>query len=101
MIAYQVESYRNINKGVTMATKKTWGLAVILAAIVIGSVFAQQTAVLREGIYQAQGSADEYYVNADYNYRRFQRGYYTLQGYAGSAKRKQVMLVVSGRIVGG
>jgi hypothetical protein len=80
--------------------KKCIFLGLLIAITAVGSVFAQQALALKEGVYQAQGSADEYYVNADYNYKRIQRGYYTLQGYAGSAKGKKVLLVVSGRIVG-
>jgi hypothetical protein len=83
-----------------MAKKCILLSGLLIAIMAVGSVFAQQAETLKEGIYQAQGSADEYYVNANYNYKRSQRGYYTLQGYAGSAKRKKVMLVVSGRIVG-
>jgi hypothetical protein len=75
-----------------------WGL--LLSVVVLGSVAAQQNASLREGVYQAQGTADEYYVNADYNYNRYRKGYYTLQGFMGSAKKKKVALVVSGTIVG-
>jgi hypothetical protein len=83
-----------------MAKKRIVLSGLLIAIVAVSSVFAQEAASLKEGVYQAQGSADEYYVNADYNYRRIQRGYYTLQGYAGSAKRKKVILVVSGRIVG-
>jgi uncharacterized protein YejL (UPF0352 family) len=84
-------------KGVCMAKKVLWW-GLLFSVMVLGSAAAQNT--LREGVYQAQGSADEYYVNADYNYKRYKKGYYTLQGFMGSAKNKKAAIVVSGSIVG-
>jgi hypothetical protein len=61
--------------------------------------FAQSSASsLREGVYQAAGSPDETYINANYEYRRTKNGYYTAEIYAGSTKNKTLMIVAAGKV---
>jgi len=71
----------------------------ILVAFVLIGAFAQ-TYSLTEGVYLTEGSADEMFVNADRNYKRDQRGYYTIELFFGSAKKNKASMIASGTISG-
>jgi len=71
----------------------------VLVAFEFMGAFAQ-TYSLDEGVYKTAGSADEMFVNADRNYNRNQKGYYTIELYYGSAKRNKASMIASGTISG-